>query len=233
MVCVSSLRIYTMQVQTVCLYLNLISCQQQVVNVFGPVLHHSGELPVLAVQVLLPRLHVFLTLMSLAPHDPGPASASHAAPGAPLRGPRPRASPRLGWPEEQEEEKGGEETHDGRKGGLLIIRSTLGACCGMVSGVTGHGEPVTAVCEEKKQRRPWAEHRMLHTFWSSEVHPSSVETRESLSELDRLKVNKSFGKGVSVIQPNSITSTTYTTESWLHARMCWQLKWKHCTCWKS
>ncbi|TNN50351.1 hypothetical protein EYF80_039433 [Liparis tanakae] len=81
---------------TVCTNLNLISGQQQVVNIFGPALHHGGQLPVLTVQVLLPRLYVFLTLLSLTPHHSGPAPASHAAPGAPLRGPRPRASPGLG-----------------------------------------------------------------------------------------------------------------------------------------
>lgn len=103
--------IYTMQV---CTCLNLISGQQQVVNIFGPVLHHGGQLPVLAVQVLLSCLHVLLTLLSLPPHDPGPASAPYAAPGAPLHGPWPRASPGLGWPEEQQEEEGGDRTHDGR-----------------------------------------------------------------------------------------------------------------------
>ncbi len=68
-------------------YLNLISCQQQVVNIFGPVLHHSGQLPVLAVQILLSSLHVFLTLLSLTSHHPGPASAPYTAPGAPLQSP--------------------------------------------------------------------------------------------------------------------------------------------------
>lgn len=142
--------IYTMQV---CTCLNLISGQQQVVNIFGPVLHHGGQLPVLAVQVLLSCLHVLLTLLSLPPHDPGPASAPYTAPGAPLHGPWPRASPGLGWPEEQQEEEGGDRTHDGRgeerKGGLLVIRSTLEDCCQKIV-VTGRRRPVTAVCVRRK-----------------------------------------------------------------------------------
>lgn len=70
-----------------CLYLNLISCQQQVVNIFGPVLHHGGQLLVLAVQVFLSRLYVFLTLLSLTSHHAGPASAPFTAPGSTLRSP--------------------------------------------------------------------------------------------------------------------------------------------------
>lgn len=130
------------------------------VNIFGPILHHGGQLPILAVQVLLSCLYVFLTLLSLTSHQSSPASAPYTAPGAPLRRPWPRASlpEGLSWSKEQQEENGSEEMHDGRgverKGGLLVIRSTLEDCCQMI-GVTGHRRPVTAVClkREKNRRR--------------------------------------------------------------------------------
>lgn len=128
------------------------------VNIFGPILHHGGQLPILAVQVLLSCLYVFLTLLSLTSHQSSPASAPYTAPGAPLRRPWPRASlpEGLSWSKEQQEENGSEEMHDGRgverKGGLLVIRSTLEDCCQMI-GVTGHRRPVTAVCLKREKER--------------------------------------------------------------------------------
>lgn len=90
-------------------------------DIFGPVLHHRGQLPVLAVQELLPSLHILLTFLSLAPADPGPASASHATPAAPLPDLRLKTPPRLGRPDEQqEEEEDGDKAHGDRGGQLWV-----------------------------------------------------------------------------------------------------------------
>lgn len=91
-------------------------------DVLGPVLHHRGQLLVLAVQVFLPCLDVFFTLLRLASHL---ASSPCAAPGSVVRSP----SPRFSQMQEKQEEDGGREVHGGERGGegrLLVSQGNLG-----------------------------------------------------------------------------------------------------------
>lgn len=85
-------------------------------DVRGPVLHHGGQLLVLAVQVLLPCLDVFFALLRLASR---PASSPCAAPGSILGSP----SARFNRVQEKQEKDGGREVHGGEggeEGGLLV-----------------------------------------------------------------------------------------------------------------
>lgn len=91
-------------------------------DVRGPVLHHRGQLLVLAVQVFLPCLDVFFTLLSLASQL---ASPPCTAPGSIVRSP----SPRFSQMQEKQEEDGGREVHGGeggQEGRLLLSPGNLG-----------------------------------------------------------------------------------------------------------
>lgn len=85
-------------------------------NISGPILHHRGQLPALAVQVLLSGLRVFRTLLSLTPHDTGSAPATHFplqfARWAPLPILGPGAFPGFSRADEQQEQEGDDEAHD-------------------------------------------------------------------------------------------------------------------------
>ena len=81
-------------------HLDLVSGQQQVHSVLGPAHDHSGQLSILAVQVLVPRLSVLLALAREALDGAHPSAAPLPAPPAPGLVP-----PELSRPEGQEDQQ--------------------------------------------------------------------------------------------------------------------------------